>query len=137
MDVYSCLASSRRLLGLLSGCLGWPCLCQLGGFAHCGVFPPFIYNTGGISQWDISIHTHTLLADSYFLSGGIEGLSDTDTSTHIDAPRTDSKMIAIIGTSDQPCWAGRSLQNSSNTHVTAVSVTRLQFLRRSRPKGPT
>ena len=112
MDVYSCLEqAARRLLGLLSGCLGWRCLCQLGGFSHCGVFPPFTYNTllGAISRWDISIHTHTLLAGSYFLSGGIEGLSDTETSTHIHDPRTDSKMIAIIGTSDQPCWAGRSL----------------------------
>ena len=86
-------------------------LTLLGGFSHCGVFPPFTYNIllGAISRWDISIHTHTLLAGSNFLSGGIEGLSDTDTSTHIHDPPTDSKMIAIIGTSDQPCWAGRSL----------------------------
>ena len=40
------------------------------------------------------------------LSGGIEGPSDTDTSTHIHDPRTDSKMIAIIGTT---LLAGRSL----------------------------
>ena len=87
LDVYSCLEqAARRLLKLLSGCLGWPCLCQLEDFSRCGVFPPFTYNIGGILQWDISIHTHTLLAGSYSLSGGIEDPSDTDTSTHIHDP---------------------------------------------------
>ena len=110
-------------MSLCRGCLVWPCLCQLGGFSHCGVFPPFTYNIGGISQWDISIHTHTLLAGSYFLSGCIEGPSDTDTSTHIHDPRTDSKMIAIIGTSDQPCWLAEACKNHSLEGLWMYGVT--------------
>ena len=53
-----------------------------------------------MSHCEMPIHTYTLLAGIYFLSGDIEGPSDTDTSTHLHDPRTDSKMIAIIGTSD-------------------------------------
>ena len=76
--------AGTRLLELLSGCLGWPCLCQLGNSSHCGVFPPCTYKIGSILQGDISIHTHihTWLR-SYILSGGgIESPSDTHTHTY-------------------------------------------------------
>lgn len=45
-----------------------------------------------------------MLAGSYFLSGGIEGpLTVTHSHTYMNS-WTGSKLIAIIGTSDTPCW---------------------------------
>ena len=71
LDVYSCLEqAARRLLKLLSGCLGWPCLCQLEDFSRCGVFPPFTYNIGGIlTMGHLHSYAHTVGWQLLFVRG--------------------------------------------------------------------
>ena len=99
VGVCSCLQqAARHLLALLSDSLSWPCLCQLGDFSHCGVFPLITYLN---QQRFTMVHfTFTYVVGWQLLFGVWDPLH---THTHTQTYQI-LDMIAMIGTSDRLCW---------------------------------